>query len=208
MTKHSRKHYASVTHAVSLWLCRAAVNNGHKYCNQVNVYLTLMLCVIMHKESDIKRVEDVCKVTSHKQAKHRAVSGCTLPWVCSLARVSVVFQSIAVPVFPQDPASFGMREAFPREICAQGCFQAGAGKDGTANSPSAENTHCDGCEVSPRHMGGGTFLPSLPCSCLNWGNLQSGAKLWKSYRKAASSPPPALPAGNKHTTSSSSFCHL
>lgn len=62
----------------------------------------------------------------------------------------------------------------------EGCFQTGAGKDGAANSPSAINTHCDGCEVSPRQMGGGTFLPSLPCSCLNWGNLQSGAKLWKS----------------------------
>lgn len=70
MTKHSGKHYASVTHAVSLWLCRAAVNNGHKYCNQVNVYLTPMLFVIMHKESCIKRV-DPCKVTSHMHAKHR-----------------------------------------------------------------------------------------------------------------------------------------
>lgn len=133
------------------------------------------------------------------------MSGCMLPWGCSLARVSTVFQIAAVPIFPQDPASFSMREAFPREICAEDCFQTGAGKNGTANSPSAKNTHCGGCEVSPRQMGGGTFLPSLPCSCLNWGNLQSGAKLWKSCGKAASSPPPAWPAGRKHTTSSSSL---
>lgn len=93
MTKHSGKHYASVTHAVSLWLCGAAVNNAHKYCNQVNVYLTLMLFVVVHRESCIKGVKDVCKVASHKQAKHRAVSGCVLPWVCSLARVSPLFHT-------------------------------------------------------------------------------------------------------------------
>lgn len=115
----------------------------------------------------------------------------------SLARVSVVFQITAVPIFPQDPASFGMQEAFPREICAEDCFQTVASKDGTANGPAAKNTHCDGFEVSPGPMGGGTFLPRLPCSCLNWGNLQSGAKLEQSCGKAASSPPPTVPVGSK-----------
>lgn len=115
------------------------------------------------------------------------------------------FGSAPCPFFPQDPASFRRQEAFPREICAEDRFQAGAGKDGTANCPSAENARCGGCEVSPRQMGGGTFLPGLPCSCPNWGNRQSGAKLQKSCGKAASSPPPALPAGSERAASSSSL---
>ena len=58
-----------------------------------------------------------------KQAKHRAMmSDCALLWVCSLTRVSMVFQITAVPIFPQDPASFGMREVFTCEICAEDCF--------------------------------------------------------------------------------------
>lgn len=68
---------------------------------------------MMHKESRVQSVRDDCQVTSQEQAEQVAVSGCALLWVGSLARVSVVPQISAVAVFPQDPASPGVREAFP-----------------------------------------------------------------------------------------------
>lgn len=71
-----------------------------------------------------------------------------------------------------------------------------------------KTAHCDGCEVSPRHMGGGTLLPHLPGSCLNLSNLQSGAKLWKSCETPH--PPLLLPCqlGASTQPPLPPFCHL
>lgn len=99
-----------------------------------------MLFVVMHKESWVQSVGDDCQVTSHEQEEQGAVSGCALPWVGSLARVSVVPQISAVAVFRQDPASLGVWEAFPRDIRGNGCQQRGGAASKLVLARTAQQT--------------------------------------------------------------------
>lgn len=99
------------------------------------------------------------------------------------------FSSLLYPFFPRTLLHLACRRLSHEKSVQRIASKVALVRTAQQTVHLQKNTHCDGCEVSPRQMQGGTFLPSLPCSGLNWDNLQSGAKLWKSCRKVASSCP-------------------
>lgn len=156
MTKHSRKHRASVTHAVSLWLCRAAINNGHKYCNQVKVYLSPVLFVVMHNESCIRRVKHAYRILSHTRAESGLSAVMGMQPGKGLSSFSHHGNN---PFLLRSLCLIQHTVGFPMRNLCRGVLPSCTGERCTVQSPSARASPNCGCKVSPGRWEGARFCP-------------------------------------------------
>lgn len=162
MTKHSREPCTSVTRAACSWLCRPAVNNAHKYRNQVNVSLSLLLSVPAPRRSCAEESE--LFVSWHRAGSPRAVPG----WRC---RGSAAWQGLrgiwdrCRSCLSPGPSWLSTWEVFPREICAEDSFQWG-----WQEQPSEELTFREYPLAWPRGLlQAAMSLPRVPAAA--WAGL-------------------------------------